>query len=152
MLCSLVLVGCREYGTGSPSGFERVKGRVEQHSTNALLPMAWIDHDVVHDTRRSSQRHVVVPLDARVAVAHHVAVPLGDKDDDVRFIELTSEVRSVSLRGIGRRRQEAQWIEVVVRADEECAEFADGADIFRRGRTDVDGCAQRSTIAICFSL
>ena len=152
MLCSLVLVGCREYGTGSPSGFERVKGRVEQHSTNAVLPMAWIAHDVVHDTRRSSQRHVVVPLDARVGVTNHLAGSLRDEDDDVWFIELTSEIRPVSVFGLGRCRQEAKWIEVVVRADEERAELPDGADIFRRGGADVDGCAQRSTIAICFSL
>ena len=114
--------------------------------------MAGIDHDIVQHARRSPQRHVVVSLNARVGIAEHFAVPIGDKDDDVRIIELASEIRPVSVFGLGRCRQEAKWIEVVVRADEERAELPDGAGIFRRGGADVDGCAQRSTIAICFSL
>jgi len=88
--------------------------------------MGGIDHDVVQHARGSPQRHVIGPFDAGVCVAKHLAVPLGDKDDDVRIIKLRPEKRAVSLRGSRRRRQEALRVEVVVRTDEECAEFADG--------------------------
>jgi hypothetical protein len=57
--------------------------------------MGWIDDDVVHHTRRPAQRHVIGAFNARVRIANHLAVPLGDKDDDVRFLELRAEKRAV---------------------------------------------------------
>ena len=114
--------------------------------------MIGIDHDVVQHAGWSPQRHVVVPLNARVGIAEHFAVPIGDKDDDVRVTELRPEKRAVRFLGPRRRRNEALRIEVVMKTDKESAESADGLEIRRRCRADVDAGAQRSTIDICFSL
>jgi hypothetical protein len=111
-----------------------------------------IDDNVVQDARWSAQRHVVVPLDSRVGVSNHGTVALGGKDDDVRLIELRPEKPAVSLGGLRRWRQEALRVEVVVLTDQKCAELAEGGDVCRRCRADVNGRAQRSTIDICFSL
>jgi hypothetical protein len=110
--------------------------------------MGGIDDDVVQHARRSAQRHIIVSLDTRVGIAKHLTVPLGDQDDDVRLIELRPKEPSVLVRGPRRWREEALWVEVVVRADEECAESADGREVCRHCGADY----QRSTIDICFSL
>ena len=61
---------------------------------------------------------------------------LGDKNDDVRFIELGAEKRGVAVLGLRRRGDEAVRVEVVVRTDEERAEPADGLEV--RGRHGAD--------------
>jgi hypothetical protein len=92
--------------------------------------------------------HVVVPFHARVGIANRFAVLVGGKDDDVRVIELRPEKRAVEVLGPRRCSYETSRVEVVVRADEERAESANGRDV--RGRCWADH--QRSTIDICFSL
>jgi hypothetical protein len=57
--------------------------------------MCGINHDVVHHARRTAQRHVIVPFNARVGVAKDIAVALGDQDDDGRLIELGPEKRAI---------------------------------------------------------
>src|SRR5205807_4095701 len=106
---------------------------------------------VVQHAGRSTQRHVVVPFDARIAVAEHLAdwelqiprfarndrdVALRDEDDDVGIVELCCEERSVSLRGPRRSGNEALRIEVVVRLDEQRAESPDGGEVGRRRGTN----------------
>src|SRR5438552_10708677 len=101
--------------------------------------MGGIDNDVVQRSRRTAQRHVIVAFHARVAVANHLAVSLGDKDDDVRLSELCSEKRAVRTLGPGRCRHEALRVEVVVSTDEECAESANDWGVCGRCYADADG-------------
>src|SRR5439155_21603038 len=89
----------REYNAWRTSGLERLDRCVEQHSTNTLSAMGGIDNDVVQRTRRSAQRHVVGAFHSRVGIADHLAVPLSDKDDDVRLIDLCPEKRTVGTPG-----------------------------------------------------
>ena len=102
---------------------------VEQHLPDSTATMGGIDNDVVQDPRGPTQRHVVVSLDARIGVAEHVAESDGDEDDDIRVRELCAEERRVPLLGLRTGRDEALWVEVVVRADEQCAEFPDRREI-----------------------
>src|SRR5688572_24849491 len=80
---------CRpEHDLWPPSGLERRQRRIEQRLTDAVPAMGWIDDDVVQDTGRSAQRHVVAPLDTCIAVSDHPAALLADEDDDVWNPEL----------------------------------------------------------------
>src|SRR6185312_14402043 len=99
MLGDFILLRRRQYYAWRAFGFECSERRVEERSAYALPAMLGIDDDVIKHTRRSAQRHVVVPLDAGVGITNHLAVALGDEDHDVRLIELASEKRAVTLRG-----------------------------------------------------
>jgi hypothetical protein len=87
-----------------------------------------------------------VSLDARVGVAKHLAVPVGDKDDDVRVIQLRPEKRAVCVLGPRRSRNETLRVEVVVQSDEESAEPANRLEVRRGCWADVSVAAQRATV------
>ena len=135
----------REHDPGCAAGLERRQRGVEQHPADALPAMGGIDHDVMQHACRPAQRHVIIPLDSRVRIADHLAVALGDKDDDVRLVELRPEKRAISVLGLRRRSDEAVRVEVVVRTDEECAEPADGREV--RGRCGAEARRANNTPA-----
>src|SRR5215203_806797 len=131
-LRGLVPIRGREHDPGRAFRLEGLQCRVEQPLADALPAMGGIDHDVMQHAGRPAQRHVIVPLDSRVRIAHHLAVALGGKDDDVRLLELRPEKRAVSVLRPRRRGDEAVRVEVVVRTDEERAEPPNGFEV--RGR------------------
>ena len=76
---------------------ERQHGHKEQaaHASTAMLR---VDDDVLQNSRRTPQRHVVVPFDSGVRVADHIPVVIGDEDSFVRIFELCAYERRIARR------------------------------------------------------
>ena len=63
-----------------------------------MAAMTWINHDVVQHPRRTTQRHVIVALDACVGVSDHLAARSRHEDHDIRLLELIEKLRRAGLR------------------------------------------------------
>ena len=114
----LLVARCRgEHHTRGALRLERGDDRLEQRSSDATPSRMRIDHDVMQQSRRSAQRHPIVPLDRAVRVADHRSVVLGHQHHGLPRSELRAEDLCVSTRRLRTGREETLRIEFVVPCD-----------------------------------
>lgn len=87
--------------------------------------MRWIDHEVVEHARWAAERHVILSLNAGVAISQHNAGPLRDEHQGVLPTKFTAEEGGVCVLGRGGGRKESVRIEVVVLRDKQGAKSTD---------------------------
>jgi hypothetical protein len=132
----LIPLGRREHDAGRAARPEELQRGVEEEPADAPAAVPRVDDDVVQDSGRPAQRHVVITLDGGVRVADHVPSVVADEDGHIRVFELGAYERRVALLRPRPRCEEAPRVEAVMLLDEERAEAADGRQVGGRRAPD----------------
>jgi hypothetical protein len=90
----------------------------------------------VHEACFFSQLLPVARLDPGIQVADNSSVTFGDEHERIALLQLRSEKPRVALVGVRRRTHEAVVVEVVVDAEQACAQATDVGEIGTNRPTD----------------
>ena len=120
--------------------FQFCQHSVEEQASHAATTKFRIDNDVLNDSRRTPQSHVVVALDGCIGVADDVAVVIGHQDDHVRVFELATEKTTIIRRRPVARLQKSARVEVIVRIDEQRSKDAESRRVGADRGADDESC------------